>query len=246
MQAGGGLRYNTKMEIGLINFYEVEENLRPAHGDYPAMFARLLKDGGLDTRWRTYDARAGELPQTPDECDGYLMTGSKHAVYENHEWLPPLFAFIRALRAARAPRLAGVCFGHQAVAQALGGRAEKSAKGWGSGRQTWQLCGDAEWLRPRLAEFSLLASHQDQVVELPPEAELLAASAFCPLAMFAVGTQFFCMQGHPEFSPAFCDALLDGRRDKMPPDVWQRAKESAPLANEREVCAKWLAAFFCG
>ncbi len=234
----------TGMEIGLIKVYEVEEELRAAHGGYPEMFARLLRDGGLDARWRVYDARAGELPQTPRECGGYLISGSKHAVYEDHEWLPPLLDFIRKLRDARAPRLAGICFGHQAVAHSLGGRAEKSAKGWGAGRQTWKMCGDAEWLRPRLSEFSLLASHQDQVAELPPGAALLAASEFCPNAMFAVGGQFFCMQGHPEFSPAFCDAILEGRRDKMPSDVWRRAKESAPRANDRDICAKWLADFF--
>lgn len=232
------------MKLGLLKIYEVEENLRAAHGDYPEMFARLLQEGGINARWREYDVRAGELPQTADECDGYLISGSKHAVYENHEWLPPLFDFIRKLRDAGAPRLAGICFGHQAVAAALGGRAEKSEKGWGAGRQQWKICGDAEWLRPRPAEFSLLASHQDQVSELPPGAELLASSAFCPNAMFAVGGQFFCMQGHPEFSSAFCDALLEGRRDEMPADVWQRAKESAPLPNDRKACAEWLAAFF--
>lgn len=232
------------MEIGLLKIYEVEEDLRPVHGLYGEMFARLLREGGLSASWREYDVRAGELPQTTGECDGWLITGSKHAVYEDHEWLPPLFGFIRRLRDAGSPRVAGVCFGHQAVAAALGGRAEKSANGWGSGRQQWQICGDAEWMRPRPAEFSLLASHQDQVAELPPGAELLAASEFCPIAMFAVGRQFFCMQGHPEFSPAFSAAILDSRRETMPPEVWQRAVESSPLPNDRAICAQWLAQFF--
>lgn len=232
------------MEIGLLKIYEVEPDLRAQHGEYPPMFARLLRDGGLDAKWRIYDIRAGELPQTPAECDAYLISGSKCAVYEDHEWLPPLLDFIRKVRAAGAPKVAGVCFGHQAVAAALGGRAEKSAKGWGAGRQTWKMTGDAEWLRPRLSELSLLASHQDQVAELPPDAELLAASDFCPNAMFSVGAQFFCMQGHPEFSPAFCDAILEQRKNGMPPEVWKKAKETAPLPNDRDICAKWLADFF--
>lgn len=232
------------MKIGLIQVYEVEEYLRAAHGDYPQMFARLLRTGGLDANWRVYNARAGELPQTPAECDGYLISGSKHAVYEDHEWLPPLLDFVRKLRDAGAPRTAGVCFGHQAIAAALGGRVEKSPKGWGVGRQTWKMQGDAEWLRPRLAEFSLLASHQDQVADAPPGAKLLASNDFCPIAMFAMDEQFFCMQGHPEFSPAFCNAILDQRQGGIPPDVWQKAKESAPLPNDSAVCAGWLAAFF--
>ena len=234
------------MKIGLLQAYEVEEYLRAEHGDYPRMFARLLRDGGLHAEWRIYNVRAGELPQTTDECDGYLISGSKHAAYENHEWLPPLFDFIRRLRTAGAPRTAGVCFGHQAIAAALGGRVEKSPKGWGAGRQTWQVQGDAEWLRPQVSEFSLIASHQDQVAEAPPHAELLAASEFCPIAMFALGGQFFCMQGHPEFSAAFCDAILEQRRDNMPPEVWRKAKETAPLPNDRAACAVWLARFFGG
>ena len=217
--------------------------MRPAHGEYPDMFARLLSEGGLETDWRVYDICAGETPQSPDECDGWLISGSKCGVYEDHEWLPPLFELIRQIHAARAPTV-GICFGHQAIAHALGGRAEKSDKGWGAGRQTWQICGDAEWMRPQLSEFSLLASHQDQITQLPPDAVLLAESEFCPFAMFSLGDHIFCMQGHPEFSQAFCGDLLDGRQDVMPPDVWQRAKETAPLANNRDACAKWLANFF--
>ena len=232
------------MKIGLLQVYEVEDYLRAGHGDYPQMFARLLREGGLDAEWRIYDVRAGEMPQTPDECDAYLISGSKCAVYEEHEWLPPLFDFVRECRDAGAPKMAGVCFGHQAIAAALGGKVEKSPKGWGSGRQTWKITGDAEWMRPRLPELSLLASHQDQVALLPPDAELLAASEFCPAAMFAAGGQFFGMQGHPEFSSAFCGAILEQRRDGMPPEVWQKAKESAPLPNDRATAAGWLARFF--
>ena len=234
------------MKIGLLKLYEVDDHLRGAHGDYAAMFARLLREGGLSAQWREYDVRGGEMPRTVEECDAWLISGSKHAVYENHDWLQPLFAFVREVYAADASPMAGICFGHQAIAVALGGVAEKSPRGWGAGRQTWQIAGEAEWLQPRPAEFSLLASHQDQVISLPPNATLLAESAFCPIAMFSVGRRFFCMQGHPEFSPAFCDAILEGRQDTMPPDVWQRAKESAQLPNDRAICAKWLADFLRG
>ena len=183
------------MKIGLLKLYEVDDHLRGAHGDYAAMFARLLREGGLSAQWREYDVRGGEMPRTVEECDAWLISGSKHAVYENHDWLQPLFAFVREVYAADASPMAGICFGHQAIAVALGGVAEKSPRGWGAGRQTWQIAGEAEWLQPRPAEFSLLASHQDQVVSLPPNATLLAESAFCPIAMFSVGRRFFLYAG---------------------------------------------------
>ncbi len=234
------------MRIGLLKLYEVDGDWRAEHGDYAGMFARLLGSAGLSAQWKIYETREGELPQRLDECDGYLIGGSKCAVYEDHAWLPPLLEWIRRLHAAQNPPLAGVCFGHQAIAAALGGEVEKSPKGWGAGRQIWKTCGDAQWMRPRLEELILLASHQDQVVKLPPEAELLLTSEFCPNAAFGVGGHIFSMQGHPEFSPDFSLALLESRRDTMPRDTWQTAKDGARGDNTRPQCARWLANFFGG
>lgn len=229
------------MKLGLIRMYEVDDAMRGEHGCYMDMFSQMLAAGGW--QWQDYDARAGALPQTAEECDGYLITGSRHAVYEDWPWLPPLMDCIRMLDEARA-KLAGICFGHQAAACALGGRAAKSEKGWGAGRQTWRICGDAPWMRPKIDEISFLASHQDQVMELPPRAILLASSDFCPNAMYAVGDHIFCMQGHPEFAPEYSRALLLNRRDTMPPETWQRAMDSLEKPIQRSLCAEWLVNFF--
>lgn len=234
------------MQIGLLRLYEVEESWRPVHGAYADMFSRLLAEGGLSARWRIYDVLKGELPRRLDECGGYLIGGSKFAVYENREWLAPLFDFIRRLHAAKSPPLAGICFGHQAIAAALGGAAEKSPRGWGAGRQIWRMCGKAAWTDPKLKELILLASHQDQVCQLPPEAELLAESNFCPYAAFRIGGHIFSMQGHPEFSPDFSLALLESRRGDMPEDTWLAAKDGVRGENTRGACARWLANFFAG
>ena len=231
------------MKIGMIKFYEVEDSDRPAHGDYLDMFRRLCLSGGLAADWRVYEARDGELPQAADECDGYLLTGSRCGIYESHAWISPLLECIRVLHAAHRPLL-GICFGHQAVAQALGGHVEKSERGWGAGRQTWQLCGDRPWLRPPLDELRLLASHQDQVVKLPPQADLLARSDFCPYAMYAIESHVFCMQGHPEFMPVYMRQILTKRQDQIPPAVWQQAMETAEMPNDRDICAQWIAGFF--
>ena len=148
------------MKIGLLKLYEVDDHLRGAHGDYAAMFARLLREGGLSAQWREYDVRGGEMPRTVEECDAWLISGSKHAVYENHDWLQPLFAFVREVYAADASPMAGICFGHQAIAVALGGVAEKSPRGWGAGRQTWQIAGEVN-------SFFLISNFYGMVATAP-------------------------------------------------------------------------------
>ena len=242
-----------RMKIGFINVYRVDEPLAERHGDYPSIMARLLQNAAPTSAtssppqftWQTYEAREGQLPQTADECDGYLIGGSRCAAYEDWDWLPPLFDCIRMLHNAKRP-LAGICFGHQAVAKALGGEVEKSANGWGVGTHQWNIVGDAKWMRPKLSCLRLLVSHQDQVVALPPDAALLAASDFCPNAMYAIGGHIFCAQGHPEFTAEFARELLADRSDRMPPEVWQAGMDSANWPNDSAVFGRWLAAFFAG
>ncbi|MFP5296195.1 MAG: type 1 glutamine amidotransferase, partial [Alphaproteobacteria bacterium] len=136
----------------------------PAHGDYPAMFRALLGDG-FETE--TFDVQAGALPD-PDPFDGAIITGSAAGVYEDHAWIPPLLEWIRNARGRL--RLVGVCFGHQAMAQALGGRVKKSGRGWGVGLHRYQVGGAEPWMRPAAAEIAIPVSHQDQVVVPPPAA----------------------------------------------------------------------------
>ena len=231
------------LRLGVLLADELRDNLAPRFGDYAQMFKRLL--AGQADSFSVYDIRAGAgaYPQSLNECDAYLVTGSRHGVYDNLPWLPPLFDFIRALAAAKKP-LAGVCFGHQAVAQALGGRAKKSPKGWGVGLQYWRVCKNAAWMRPPAEFLRLFCMHQDQVVAPPPGAQLLAASAFCPNAAFAVQNHVFCVQGHPEFTPDFMRELLKIRQDDMPADELRFAHDTAALPQDSALTAQWLGAFF--
>jgi GMP synthase (glutamine-hydrolysing) len=128
---GGGI-----MRIGILETGEVNPALRPVHGTYPEMFARLLDGHGFE--FRTWSVLNGELPRAVDEADGWLITGSRFGAYEDHAWIAPLEGFIREVAAARRP-MAGICFGHQIMAQALGGAVARSDKGWGIGRQVYRL-----------------------------------------------------------------------------------------------------------
>lgn len=194
------------MEIGILMTGHAPEELHPEYGGYPEMFARLLDGHGFSFRtWAVVDM---EFPDDPDTADGWLITGSRFGVYEDLPWIPPLKDLIRAIYAKQKP-LVGICFGHQIMADALGGRAEKSDRGWGTGRQTYTT--------PEGEEITLNAFHQDQVTAKPPRARTIASSDFCEFAALAYRDNTVSVQAHPEFTDAFVSDLITARADILPP-----------------------------
>lgn len=195
------------MLIGILQTGRAPEALRPTHGDYPDAFARLL--GTADFTYRTWVVCDGELPDSPQDCDGWLITGSKFAAYEDHPWIPRLEDFIRRCFAEDVP-LVGICFGHQIVAQAMGGKVEKYPGGWEVGRTVYDWGGQ---------EMALNAWHQDQVTERPEGAELIATNAACENAALLYGHRILTMQAHPEFTPEFTRDLIEARGRGVVPDA---------------------------
>ena len=236
------------MKIGVLLTDDVRDSLQAEFGRYPGMFRALLDDEAAGPAGRfsyaTYDCRQGEGPRAPTECDGYVITGSRHGVNDDLPWLEPLFARIREIHDAGRP-LAGICFGHQALARALGGEVHKAPAGWLLGLQEWQVRKSAPWMRPSAATLRLLCSCQDQVSRPPPGAEILAGSESCPVALFAVGKSF-AAQGHPEFSPAFSRALLEFRRDDVDAKILQERAHSAGGENDNKLFGRWLRELFRG
>jgi GMP synthase-like glutamine amidotransferase len=217
------------MRVGLLMCDHVDDRFRDIAGDYDEMFVTLLGPRAEgDVEFVVYDVVAGELPASTKECDGWLITGSRASAYDDEAWIHALSAFVRDLHAAHAPTV-GICFGHQLLAHALGGRVEKAASGWGVGAHFV----DGE------VPGRLLFMHQDQVVELPAGAEVLGASAHCPVAMFSFDSMVG-VQGHPEFSVAFEQALIDAREARIGADATTAALASLQEPTDEDAVARWL------
>lgn len=211
--------------------------LAAVHGDYPSMFRDLLGDG---YEFATFDVQAGEWPD-PTAFDAAIITGSSAGVYETDPWIADLLDWIRGAKGRT--KLIGVCFGHQAMAQALGGRVEKSERGWGVGLHRYEVVPTEPWMSPVAAAVAIPASHQDQVVEKPEGARVLLRSDFTPFAGLAWGDDAISMQAHPEFTPAFATELTAGRHDRIDPALVARAVDSLKAPDDRAMVAEWIKRF---
>lgn len=232
------------MLIGILETGRPPEELKTAYGSYADMFKRLLGEADDHFEFRVYAVLDEELPLSPHECEAWLVTGSRHGVYENLPWMLKLQDFIRAVWQAEVPMI-GICFGHQIIATALGGRVEKSSKGWGVGLQEYQIQQPQTWMGEQTTVI-FNAMHQDQVVELPATAEVFASSEFCEYAGLVYGGRILTFQGHPEFSTHFEADLLKLRRGTVVPtplaDQALNSLAQAELKPEAQ-SGEWMAQF---
>ena len=198
--------------IGILETGVPPTDLAARFGAYDAMVRRMLGDG---FSYRTYRVREGELPADPADHAAYVITGSSAGVYDDLPWIAPLQSFIRAAQ-GRA-RMVGLCFGHQVMAEALGGRVEKSDKGWGLGLHDYDVLRAEPWMDEAPPRIAVAASHQDQVIAAPAGATVLASSAFTPYAALVyAGGDAVSFQFHPEFESGMAKALVELRRDWLP------------------------------
>ena len=214
------------MKVAILETGRPPGDLADEFGDYPQMFAQLLGDG---FEIEKFNVEAGILPD-PSAHGAYLITGSPAGVYEPLDWIEPLKQFIRE---ASHSKMVGVCFGHQVMAQALGGHVEKSEKGWGVGLHRYSILRSEPWIDGK-GSVAVPASHQDQVVLQPPHTEIIAASGFTPFAALAwTNRPAVSFQFHPEFSPGFAKALIEKRYDRVPDPDPAIASLDAPNDNAR-------------
>ncbi len=217
----------TIIETGLVS-----PTNRERHGTYPQMFEAMIAAANPSVTFDTVSIPAGEKLPDIGGLGSILITGSSAGVYDNFDWIAPLEDFVRAAHGAGVP-MVGVCFGHQLIAQALGGVARKSEKGWGLGRHVYDVAPGNGIVDG--AHIALAASHQDQVIAPPPGAKTILSSDFTEHAgLLYPGGTTMSVQPHPEFSVDYALACCEMAHTKggAPDGLVATAKSS--LANPLE------------
>ncbi len=230
------------VRLGILQAGRTPEGMIGQNEDYHRLFVSLLGESAFDYRhWPVLD---NEFPDSINDADAWLITGSRHGAYEDHDWIPPLEELIREIFAARQP-MVGICFGHQIIAQALGGKVEKFNGGWSVGRVEYTLdpavFGAAE--APALSGTPLMAFHQDQVIEAPESAVTVGSTDFCKHAALLYDDRVLTIQPHPEFDQHFVGALLQARGDILPSDVKDNALQTLDQPLMRDPVAETLRSF---
>jgi GMP synthase-like glutamine amidotransferase len=230
------------MKLGILKTDAVRPEWVPDFGEYPDMFIALLGQEDPELEFAVYDVEQGQYPEDIDEVDAYLITGSKTGVYEDKPWIATLMEFVRELN-RRHKKLVGICFGHQLVAQALGGRVEKSPKGWGVGLHTHSFNDAPHWHDQDDMELDILVSHQDQVIDVAEHARVLAGSDFCENAVCQIGDHILTFQGHPEFVPGYSREIMQFRREGIGEEVYEAGMASLAGTHEGQRVARWILNF---
>lgn len=230
------------MKIGVLICDDVNPTLEPEHGNYKTMFSRLLLAVDHTLELQFYWVNHNEFPETLNECDAYITTGSKSGVMDEAEWIVRMEALVGQIHHAQIP-FVGICFGHQMLAKALGGVVAKADMGWGVGAMITNVNQPQAWMTPYQDKFNLLVSHQDQVLRMPERAQALAGNDFCPISMMQVGPTSLGIQAHPEFCSAYSKALIKMRKDTLPEEVQKRGFTSLLLPTDGLLIARWILNF---
>ncbi len=232
------------LNIGILLTDHVLENLQEKHGDQADFYKKLFKKLDSSAKLKIFDVVEGEYPAKRDEYDGYIITGSRLSVYDDEQWIADLEEYIRQLHKYRKP-LIGICFGHQLIAQALGGKSGDSDKGWTVGIQNYNFITQFPWVKEIRPSVALIHSHKDQVKTLPPGAHLVAGNKQVPIAMYYIDRHIMSMQGHPEFTSEYALDVATGRKEILGDTLFQSVKKSLlkDRADNMEV-AKWWIDFF--
>lgn len=228
--------------IGILNAYHFDATPGNFQENYNKLILEYVRKIFPNESIREYKIAFGDWPKSTSECEVWFVTGSAKSAYDLDEWITQLKQFIIQLDKHKS-KLVGICFGHQIIAQSLGGRVEKSSKGWGVGVKSYKVIKNLSWMQPPLDQVSLLFSHQDQVEVIPPNAELLAEDSFCSNQMFQIGKHILTFQGHPEFDTEFAKERLVSRKEKMSLETFQIAMDSFSKSNDSKILIEWIRNF---
>lgn len=207
------------MKLGILAAGITPEELLGEFGSFADMFVQLFNQTESRFEYEVFDVRDGFFPDNAEQCDGWVITGSICGVNQNLPWMLTLKQLILDVYEAKIP-MAGICFGHQIIADAFGGKVDKYEGGWGIGLHSYRFIGEHNFFLNGPADFTINAMHQDQVTIKPANAEVFATSDFCKYAGLIYNNRIITFQAHPEFSVAFEESFIELRKgDGFPSDV---------------------------
>ena len=234
----------SELNIGLLLCDDVVPESQAEYGTYEKMFRDGLTKADPGIKLTPFRCMEGEFPENPQQFEAYVISGSKHGVYDGYPWIDTLMEFVRECRKLNI-KTVGICFGHQLIAKALGGRAEKAEVGWGFGVHRAQLTRVPDWMPDdEPTEFNLVVIHQDQVLDPPSGFKTLAQNDFCPHSVISDNQQALGIQGHPEFSKEFCKFRADFRREIIGEEIYANTLDSLEKMDlDSDRVLKWVSAF---
>jgi GMP synthase-like glutamine amidotransferase len=231
----------SRRRIGLLLVGHVADTSTHIAGDYPALFSALLREADVDLV--RYDLDADRFPDSVDECDGWLVSPSRCSVTDAHPWIASAADLLRELIERERPYV-GICFGHQLAAQAFGAEVRRADTGWEVGVHDYEVMRTSPWMDPPASSLALIASHEDQVQQVPAPADLLLRAPGCPIAGLTFGERAWTVQPHPEFVPELADDLLARRVDLIGAAKVAAARETLARPTDSPVVAAWIVRFF--
>ncbi|WP_127112805.1 type 1 glutamine amidotransferase [Shimia sediminis] len=229
-----------KLAILMTNTDESDfANARPKDGE---KFTVLVQEQRPDWNCAVFSVKDGEFPVDVQAFDGVIITGSPASVHDDEAWVSRLFELIREMDAAEVP-VFGACFGHQAIAMALGGSVGRNPEGWVHGFAMTDSVGELPF-GDRPAQVGLYASHIEQVAEVPEGAEVVASGPGCPVGGYMKGRHIFTTQYHPEMTDGFIADLVEFTAEYVGDEVTAEARESLKHRADRDAFGRQIVEFF--
>jgi len=197
----------------------------------------------IDARLTVFDVNEGDLPpgfdgspppnvrsSFEDRFDAVVISGSQSSVYDDCDWIRHLSAWVRKGIDRKIPML-GVCWGHQLLAQVLGGRVEEGA--YELGYTQVDLLEKDPFCDGVSSPATVFATHSDHVVEMPPGATVLARNE-ASIQSFRSGSVVTC-QFHPEYDLETAEAMI--RSKSLPQEDVTRAMATCTAENVKQARA---------
>ncbi|PCJ59722.1 MAG: GMP synthase [Planctomycetota bacterium] len=231
------------MKIALLVCDDSNRTFPHASGSYVDMFTQLFSEIDHEVELVAFEMQRKEFPEDISSFDGFLSTGGSNSVYEDLPWIDAMKSFVAKLYVEKQ-KYFGVCFGHQIIAEALGGKVEKAKEGWMVGVKETEITKIQPWMKPAKTLFKLISSHKDQIVKLPPNAETIGLYQGCNCSVLKLEDHFVGVQGHPEFKKEYAQPLMESRKDIIPTEVIEVARASFASSPDHKLLATWSYNFF--